>query len=182
MQIVEPIRAIVDIEKVKQILKPKKKRNFLLFILGINCGLRVSDLLQLKISDIKNKTHIELIEQKTGKLRRFPINQTLYTLLRDYIENKDGEQWLFKSQKGINQPITRIQAYRIIKDACRKAGLSDHIGTHSLRKTFGYHLYKKTKDVALLQNILNHSSPNITLRYIGINQDIIDSQLESFFL
>ena len=115
-------------------------------------------------------------------MRRFPINKPLKQLLGDYIKNKDDEQWLFKSQKGINQPITRIQACRIIKEACRKAGLDNHIGTHSLRKTFGYHFYKKTKDVALLQNILNHSSPNITLRYIGINQDVIDSQLKVFIL
>ena len=182
MQIVEPIRTLDNIEKIKKVLKSKKDRNFLLFILGINCGLRVSDLLQLKISDIKNKTHIELVEQKTGKMRRFPLNPTLTKLLNDYIKNKDENQWLFKSQKGVNQPITRIQAYRIIKKACERAGLNEHIDTHSLRKTFGYHLYKKTKDVALLQNILNHSSPAITLRYIGINQDIIDFQLKSFSL
>ena len=68
MQIVEPIRTIDDIERVKQVLKQKKKRNFLLFLLGINCGLRVSDLLQLKISDIKDKSHIELIEQKNRQI------------------------------------------------------------------------------------------------------------------
>ena len=68
MQIVEPIRTIDDIERVKQVLKLKKKRNFLLFLLGINCGLRVSDLLQLKISDIKDKSHIELIEQKNRQI------------------------------------------------------------------------------------------------------------------
>lgn len=149
--------------------------------MGINCGLRISDLLKLKISDVKNKTHIEITEQKTGKNKSFPITPVIKSVLSNYIKNKKPEQWLFASQKG-PKAITRIQAYRIIKNASKIAGLDEHIGTHSLRKTFGYHFYQQTKDVALLQNILNHSSPNVTLRYIGINQDIIDSQLNLFSL
>ena len=181
MQSVEPIRTKRQIERIKEVLKLKRERDFLLFVLGINCGLRISDLLRLRISDVKDKTHIEILEQKTGKYRRFPITPTIKGLLQNYIKNKGAEEWLFDSQKG-HQAITRIQAYRIIKNACKKAGIVEHVGTHSLRKTFGYHLYKQTKDVALLQNILNHSSPNITLRYIGINQDIIDSNLNAFAL
>ena len=181
MQVVEPIRTRSKIERVKQVLKLKKERDFLLFVMGINCGLRISDLLKLKISDVKNKTHIEITEQKTGKNKRFPITPVIKSVLSNYIKNKKPEQWLFASQKG-PKAITRIQAYRIIKDASKIAGLDEHIGTHSLRKSFGYHFYQQTKDVALLQNILNHSSPNVTLRYIGINQDIIDSQLNLFSL
>ena len=181
MQVVEPIRTRSKIERVKQVLKLKKERDFLLFVMGINCGLRISDLLKLKISDVKNKTHIEITEQKTGKNKRFPITPVIKSVLSNYIKNKKPEQWLSASQKG-PKAITRIQAYRIIKNASKIAGLDEHIGTHSLRKTFGYHFYQQTKDVALLQNILNHSSPNVTLRYIGINQDIIDSQLNLFSL
>ena len=144
MQIVEPIRTLDNIEKIKKVLKSKKDRNFLLFILGINCGLRVSDLLQLKISDIKNKTHIELVEQKTGKIRRFPLNPILTKLLNDYIKNKDENQWLFKSQKGVNQPITRIQAYRIIKKACERAGIQNDISSfHAGAET---HIYCHNKN------------------------------------
>ena len=179
MQVVEPIRTRSKIERVKQVLKLKKERDFLLFVMGINCGLRISDLLKLKISDVKNKTHIEITEQKTGKNKR--CYNRIKSAQCNYIKNKKPEQWLFASQKG-PKAITRIQAYRIIKDASKIAGLDEHIGTHSLRKTFGYHFYQQTKDVALLQNILNHSSPNVTLRYIGINQDIIDSQLNLFSL
>ena len=102
-------------------------------------------------------------------------------VINKYILNKRDEQWLFKSQKG-ESAISRIQAYRIIKNASVKVGLHERIGTHSLRKTFGYHFYKKTKDIALLQTILNHSHPNITMRYIGITQELIDSQLYLFSL
>ncbi|PFH99668.1 site-specific integrase, partial [Bacillus thuringiensis] len=79
------------------------------------------------------------------------------------------------------KPITRIQAYRIMNAAAEKVGL-DEIGTHTLRKTFGYHYYQKTKDVVMLQTIFNHSAPSITLRYIGIQQDEIDKSLEDFSL
>lgn len=181
MQRVEPIRTIQDIECIKNFLIKKKERDFLLFVLGINCGLRISDLLNLKVSDVKNKNFVELFEQKTGKYKRFPITPILKLVINKYILNKRDEQWLFKSQKG-ESAISRIQAYRIIKNASVKVGLHERIGTHSLRKTFGYHFYKKTKDIALLQTILNHSHPNITMRYIGITQELIDSQLYLFSL
>lgn len=181
MQSVEPIRNKKDIEQIKQLLKARKERDYLLFVMGINCGLRISDLLKLRVKDVKNKQAIIIVEQKTGKIRKMPIRESLKCMLENYICNKNDEQWLFKSQKG-NKAITRIQAYRIIRKVCTKAGLTDNFGTHTLRKTFGYHFYQMTKDVALLQNIFNHSSPNITLRYIGINQDIIESQLKDFML
>ena len=73
-------------------------------------------------------------------------------------------------------------AYMIINRACRKAGIIDHIGSHTLRKTFSYHHYQTFKDVALLQYLLNHSSPSITLRYIGITQDNIKESLLNFEL
>lgn len=90
--------------------------------------------------------------------------------------------YLFPSRKGSGaKPINRIQAYKILNDAANQARLSE-MGTHTLRKTFGYHLYQETKDVALLQNIFNHSAPSVTLRYIGINQDIIDQAIDDFSL
>ena len=99
----------------------------------------------------------------------------------EYIADKHPNEWLFNSKK-YNHPITRVQAYRIIVNACKQAGILDNIGTHTLRKTFGYHFYKATKDIALLQYIFNHSSPAITLRYIGINQDLVNESLCSFEL
>jgi len=182
MQIVEPIREKNKIELVKQILFKKKiKRDFLLFLIGINSGLRISDILNLKVSDVKNKQYIEIIEKKTKKYKRFPITRSFKSELENYIKGKKDSQWLFQSQKSC-KPLTRVQAYRIIKTACQKAKINCNIGTHTLRKTFGYHFYKEKKDIALLQCIFNHSSPSITMRYIGINQDIIDENLKSFSL
>lgn len=90
-------------------------------------------------------------------------------------------EYLFTSQKGNNKPITTTQAYRIIVAAGTNIGLTE-IGTHTMRKTFGYWHYQQFHDIAILQEIFNHSSPSITLRYIGINQDEIDKSYYSFSL
>ena len=181
MKSVEPIREKKQIAKIKLILRKSGMRNLLLFTFGINCGLRISDILNLRVCDVFNVDYIEIKEKKTDKYKRFPITEAYKRLILEYTKNLQYTDWLFKSRKG-KFAITRIQAYRIINQACRKAGIKDKIGTHTLRKTFGYHFYKKTKDIALLQTIFNHSSPTITLRYIGINQDMIDSNLMAFSL
>jgi len=181
METVEPIRDKEKIELVKRILREHGSRDYLLFLMGINSGLRISDILKLKICDVKNRDYIEITEQKTGKFKKFPITNSFKNVLKEFIIGKSLEEWLFCSQRG-GKPITRIQAYRIITHACLKAGITARIGTHTLRKTFGYHHYKQFKDVALLQSIFNHSAPVVTLRYIGINQDIIDSSLNAFSL
>jgi len=180
MKFVEPIRDKNKIEKVKQVLLSKSIRDFLIFEIGVNSGLRISDLLALKVKDVAHKKYLEIKERKTGKNKRFPLNQVIIEKINEFIKNKNPENYLFCGQN--THQLSRVQAYRIIKNACQKVGVNERIGTHSLRKTFGYHFYKSNKDIALLQNILNHSSPNITLRYIGINQDIIDSSLKSFYL
>ena len=120
-------------------------------------------------------------EDKTGKPKRFKINNGLKDELDKYVDGMNDNEYLFKSQKGENKSINWVQAYRILNDAARKVGLVE-IGTHTLRKTFGYHFYQKTKDVALLQELFNHSSPSVTLRYIGINQDIMGKAIDDFNL
>lgn len=181
MASVEPIRDKEKINTVKRILKQNGSRDYLLFLMGINSGLRISDILKLKVKDVKDKEYIELNEQKTNKYKKFPITDSFKYELQEYIIGKMLEEYLFPSQKG-GESITRVQAYRIIRNACVKAGIKARIGTHSLRKTFGYHFYQENKDVALLQEIFNHSAPSVTLRYVGINQDIIDSRLNAFCL
>ena len=122
MEYVEPIRNIKQIESVKRILKTNGIRDFLLFLMGINIGLRISDILKLKVGDVRNKDYIEITEQKTGKYKRFPITKSFKSVLEDFIIDKSDNEWLFSSQRG-NKPITRIQAYRIISKACSKAGI-----------------------------------------------------------
>jgi len=186
MKLVQPIRDLKKIKAMKKILLEDKQnglRNHLLFVLGINSGLRISDLLQLRIKDIldekgKIKDFITLQEKKTKKTKKFPINHSSSKAIREYINElniSDYDQYLFKSRKGKNNPISRVQAWELLKKAANKAEISEPIGTHSLRKTFGYHAYQSGIDITLLQNIFNHSAPSITLRYIGITQDDMDN-------
>ena len=121
------------------------------------------------------------MNKKTGKTKRFLINSQLRLELDKYVYDMYYYDFLFQSNKVRNKPINRQQAYKILNDAASKIGLSE-IGTHSLRKTFGYWHYQQYKDIALLQELFNHSSPSITLRYIGINQDIMDKTIENFYL
>ena len=182
MEYVQPIRDLNKIEEIKSILKENGTRDLLLFCLGINTALRVSDLLKFKVGDVRGKSHIELREQKTGKLKRFPLRGRLLELIEEYIRNKSDSDYLFPSRNGSNKPLTRVMAYLIINKACRKVGIQERIGMHTLRKTFSYHHYKVYKDVAILQYLLNHSSPSITLRYIGISQDNVEETLQQFEL
>ena len=177
---VEPIRSRVKIRLVEQYLAQTSIRDKLIFDLGINSGLRVSDILGLDVKDVKNKTHVEIKEKKTGKYKRFPLNRKMTKLLKEYTRECEIEDPLFMSIR--NKRLDRSQVYRKINEACRAVGIGGNIGTHTMRKSFGYHHYKKYKDVAMLQLIFNHSTPNITLRYIGIDQDEIDDSYKHFEL
>lgn len=184
MNQVDAIRDKAIIEKMKRYLLSKSRRDYALFVVGINSGLRVSDLLSLKVGDVmesgKLKDRITITESKTGKRKDFPISDAsrkALTLLLGEIENDNRsicDCWLFPSRKG-NKPITREHAWHILNDAGKYAGLKENIGTHSMRKTFGYHAYKKGLDLSLIQRLLNHSSPAITLSYIGITREDMDS-------
>lgn len=182
MSTVQPIREKKIIEDVKNILLQENTRNYVLFCSGINIGLRISDILKLKVSDVKNKTHIVITEEKTNKQKRFYINDDLRNYFNILTHNMLDDSFIFQSKKVKGKALDRFQAYRIINDACKKAGITDEVGTHTLRKTFGYHHYQQFKDVAMLQNIFNHSSQSVTLRYIGINDDMIDESYKQFSL
>ena len=178
MEYVQPIRDKKIIERFKIELKKNSFRNYMLFMTGINTGLRISDIIKLKVCDMSN-THIQIKEQKTDKHKRVLINSSLRKDLNEYTNGMNDNDYLFPSKKG--DYITRIQAYRILNDVAVKIGINE-VGTHTLRKTFGYWYYQQYHDVAMLQELFNHSSPSVTLRYIGINQDILDESMRDFSL
>jgi integrase len=179
MKIVEPIRKKGDLVKVESILA-LNKRDLLFFVMGTNSGLRISDILALKVKDVKNRSYVEIVEKKTKKRKRFPLNSKLKPLIADFTKGRKGEEPLFKTR--FDNPLDRVQAYRIINQACKEVGIEQKVGTHTLRKSFGYHHYQQFKDVVILQKILNHSSPCVTMRYTGIEQDNIDKSYAKFVL
>ncbi len=181
---VQPLRTRAEIEDMKDALRlTGGERDRFLFILGINTGLRVSDLLKLKVGDVL-KPEVTVTEQKTGKRRRINLSGLSEEIER-YTLGKKPDDYLFASRKrtpeGETRPITPTQAYRSLQKAANLLERDD-IGTHTMRKTFGYHHYKRNKDVAILMELFNHASPAITKRYIGIRQDEIDESLKGFSL
>ena len=180
MTTVEPIRNLEHLRKLEDYLAKTSKRDLLLFTIGTNCGLRISDIVALNVGDVRNKSHIRIVEKKTGKYKSFPINSKLKPMFEEYTKGKRSDEALFKTR--FQNRMDRFTAYRIIRKSCKLAGLPEKVGTHTMRKTFGYHHYQKFKDVAILQKIFNHSSPQVTLRYIGIEQDQIDESYTDFVL
>ena len=182
MEFVQPIRDKKVIEEFKTLLNRGVfgKRNRFLFVMGINTALRISDLLRLKVHDVKDKKYLKVSESKTGKTKNQLINSALKAEIDEYTEGMDEDAWLFPSRKG-DKPLTRVQAYRIINDVAELMGIEE-IGTHTLRKTFAYHFYQKTQDIYTLMELLNHSAPSVTRRYIGLAQDDMDKKIENFSL
>ena len=180
MATVEPIKKKCDLKKIEKFLKNQNERNYVLFILGINCGLRISDILRLNVENVKNKDYIQLYEKKTGKYKKLPINSKIKQILKEYTKNKELTSPLFTTN--FNNRMDRITAYRILNTACKENNIDINIGTHTLRKTFGYHFFKKYKDIIILQKVFNHSTPNVTLRYIGLEQEEIDKKYLQFIL
>ncbi|MCL2010914.1 MAG: site-specific integrase [Synergistaceae bacterium] len=178
---VEPIRNTDKISEMKEFLRQKGGSYELLFVMGLNTALRIGDLLSLSIGDVTDNDGkileaICLKEQKTGKLKRLPINESLKNALSEYLAaypNRKRSAPLFVSQKC--GALSRSQAWRTLRAAGESVGLQ-HIGTHSLRKTFGYHVYRKSgSDIGLVQKLLNHSASRITLKYIGIDREKMDN-------
>lgn len=177
MKFVEPIREKEKVREVTEILEAKNERDMVMFVVGVYTGLRISDILKLRKKMVLG-THISLKEQKTKKAKKVFIQPHLRRILKAYTEDMNDNDFLFVSRQGKNRPITRVRAYEILRTAAKEAGLSN-IGTHTLRKTFGYHMYQDHKDPAMLQDIFNHSSEYITLKYIGVNQDAIDKAMNT---
>ena len=180
VNIVDPIRDKDDIQAMKEYLREWNERNYLLFLFGINSGLRVGDILRIRVKDVQG-WYIKIKEQKTGKRKQIKMTKNLKKEVREYIKDMPLHHYLFQSRIGKNKPLDRRTVDWILKTAAIECGI-ENIGTHSMRKTFGYHYYKKTKDIAMLMDLFNHSSPAITLRYIGIIQDQRDKAMSNFDL
>ncbi|MDR3602104.1 MAG: tyrosine-type recombinase/integrase [Desulfosporosinus sp.] len=193
-QEVEPIKNLKDIAKIKQFLLGKEnKRDYMLFVLGINVGLRAGDLLSLKVKDVIHEDQIvdtvKIQEEKTGKAREFNLNRSAKDGIKLYLDSLasyNDEDFLFKSNKG-GGAITVEYAHSIIKKTLRELNVKGNYGTHSLRKTFAYHTYSnniKTNPaiVETLQKMLNHSCSSVTLRYIGITKEVISDVYTSLNL
>ncbi len=193
----EPIKSMEDIFAVSQFLIDNKKyRDNMLFIVGINFGLRASDLRQLRFSNLINENlvfrdNFPVFEQKTRNTRKrkknryITINNAVIEAVTLYLSNTENvslSDYMFRSEAvnsgGVNTPLTVRSIDRILKGIASDVGLSTKVSTHTLRKTFCYHQmvmsHNDSRKLLLLQKMLNHSSPAQTLDYIGITSEEID--------
>ncbi len=184
MNFVEPIRDIKKIAQIKNTLRGEScYRDLLLFVVGINSALRISDLLQLRINHflgeegrIQNRFQIK--EKKRGKRQEVVINNSIREILGEFLSAypriiENSKNYIFFNTKvnDYSKAINRGQAWKIITSICKKVGLVGNYGTHSLRKTWGYHARMHGVDLGLIMHKLNHESIAYTKRYLGITDE-----------
>ena len=179
---VEPIRRPEDIQAIKELLKDEP-RNLAMFVFGINTALRASDILRTRLCDVENlkpgETFI-LREKKTQKKRLVAINQATYEAIQNYLKVRpktSPEAPLFLSRTGHEKAITVSSLNALVKLWGQQVGIRENLGSHSLRKSWGFHQRKAGISTPVLMQIYNHSTQKQTLSYLGINEEEV---LEAF--
>jgi len=179
---VDPIKKLKDIKAIKKILT-NKPRDLALFTIGINTNLRASDLLRLKVShvkDLKAGDTVEIKEKKTGKARRITLNKTCINAIQNLLTSKQyqDDNYLFQSQR--RHVLTVPSVHKLVKSWCSEINLKGNYGSHTLRKTWGYH-QRVTFGVDLprLMVCFNHSTQKQTLDYLCIQPEEIKDVYEN---
>ena len=192
MYTVEPIRDLDILDRCFEIAREHDRHRSsgsvsweMIILIGLTTSLRISDLQRLKVKDILDKPYCEIKAKKTGKKAKIAINPSARKQLNRLLKTMDPDDYLIQSRQkdGVyhaRRSISRQRAWQIMNIIAKRAGIDDHIGCHTLRKTFGYHFYRETQDIATLQRILGHTSRRDTLVYIGIIQDDIDEKVMNF--
>jgi integrase len=191
MNFVEPIRDRKKIAQIKNQLRGQRRyRDLLMFVVGINTALRISDLLKLRVEHFLDdhqriRQCFWIKEQKRGKRQDVVINSSIRETLAEYLGAYpeivgDQTNFIFFSTKDnhFKKPIKRGQAWKTITTICHQVGLRGNFGTHSLRKTWGYHARMQGVDLALIMHKLNHESIAYTKRYLGITDDELQAVVQ----
>ena len=173
----EPIR---DTELLRAFLSYYKGigqyRNHVLLNLGVYTALRISDILKLNTNDVYDfkrkrvKDFFTICETKTGKVKTIALNKKMKSALNTYYDEASPNSPLIVNDV-TGAPITRNHAYRIIDEAAKAVRIPHKVSCHSLRKTFGYHAWQNGISPVVLMEIYNHSSYEVTKRYLGVTQD-----------
>ena len=178
MATTQPIRSKDEVSKLlNYFLNNGRLRDHILAALSIYTALRISDILRLGRNDVYDferkcvRTSISITEKKTGKSKIIALNKKAVGALKLFAAKSAAVGHALIENKRTGKAISRIQAYRIIRDAAEAIALQIRVSCHSLRKTFGYHAWKGGASPAVIMEIYNHSSLNVTKLYLGISQD-----------
>lgn len=190
MATVEPIRDAALVRQLEddlaELTDPRGQRLYMMLMMGVYLGLRISDLLRIRVKDLRGQDVLVMREQKTGKTTQLPIPNRLKSICRKRLAGLPAEALVLQSRQrgpeGEPRAITRKTAYNDIQAMGRLMRVSYPVGCHSLRKTFGYHYYRQTKDIGFLMLWFNHSSVDITKRYIGIDLDERAQRIKGFVI
>lgn len=179
---VDPIKNLKDINSIKKLLKDNP-RDCALFVMGINTNLRASDLVSLtvgQVMELKAGDDLVLKEQKTGKERRITLNNACVSAINNLLMSTmlDIDDPLFKSRKGSSLSIPSVN--RLVKSWCQQLNLKGNYGSHSLRKTWGYHQRVTFgADLPTLMTCFNHATQRQTLNYLCVQPDEIKGIYEN---
>jgi integrase len=182
MSVTQPIRSKRQIrELAAYYLKRGQFRNYILILLGVHTALRISDLLRLRWDDVYDfdnhrvKNTVTITEKKTRKVKSFILNSAAVAALTQFAPANAAHGRFLIENPHTKKAISRIQAYRLIRAAAEALALGFRVSCHSLRKTFGYHAWKGGVSPAVIMEIFNHSSMEVTRRYLGVAQDDINA-------
>ena len=180
---VDPIIDLRHVRSIKRLLADSP-RDKLLFVMGVNSGLRVQDLLALRVGDVRDLKlgdRIPIREKKTGKPNVLIANKEIVAGLEEYLgtaEAADVTHFLFKSRKGKNYPLTTLTVTKKVKAWTAALNLKGNFGAHTLRKTWTYHQRREFGvSWEVLAKRLNHSNPSVTRRYLGIQDEEVEEVL-----
>lgn len=180
----KPIKDIEQLKDIRDYLKAKNERDYVLFMLGIMTGYRAGDLVSLKVRDIKEalevgkfiileskKKNSNNIKEKNKRPRKAEVIPELDKILREYIRNKSDYEYMFPSRKG-NSYINVERVSKILKEAAIFFNMKN-ITAHSMRKTYAYTIYiNNDKDLLTVKELLGHSSINETKAYLGLDEEL----------
>lgn len=156
---------------------------YLLLLLGFNTGLRIGDLCRLRVGDVRDRERVRIIAEKTDKMTDIKLQAAAQKAISAALKGRGAEEYALASRQrgrkdGRQKPISRQRCYAIIKEIAAGAGFAEHVGCHTMRKTFAWNFYQASGDLAKLQKVLNHSSQEATIHYLGLDQKAIDETID----
>lgn len=176
----QPIRSKEEMEQIKDwLLRNKGYKYYFLWTLGCNTGLRITDLLSLRVSDVRGKTRFAIVTEKNGKEVWVILNPYIQQEITKYTADMEEHHYLFQSRVGVNRQITRQMASSVLSEAADALGI-ERMNSHSMRKSFGYWYYKQTQDVYYLMKLFGHRTQSQTMQYIGVELEEIEKTMQHF--